>query len=117
MITAGALITEIITRISELYDWQERKAVTKTVFQLTDEQLTNLSGTYITNDSDRYEIAVTTDGETIVVNIGAFVVDQVFYPEGETAFFAMEGRPLISAKGLMARCCTKLQWFCRCYQS
>ncbi|WP_262694568.1 serine hydrolase domain-containing protein [Kordiimonas aquimaris] len=90
----GALIAEILTRISELYNWQERKPVIKTLVELTSEQLTSLAGTYITDDSDSHEIIVTTEGETIVVNIGEFVVDQVFYPEGETAFFTMKGASL-----------------------
>lgn len=98
----NGLITEIINRIGELHNWHEPKPVTKKIITLSQAQLDAFSGNYRSEDPDVPLIKLHVAGETLIVDVGNFVVDEVFFPEAETTFFAMSGASLnftVSANG------------------
>lgn len=92
--SGSALINEIMIRIGEVYGWAENKPTIKKLVPMTAEMRTSYTGTYDAPAPVDAKIIVTSSDEGLMVNVGEFVVDQAFLPEGESIFFAMDGTPL-----------------------
>jgi CubicO group peptidase (beta-lactamase class C family) len=89
-----ALIDEIMNRISDIYHWDEFNPIEKTVTALDPKLFKSILGEYKITEPFDTTLVITEKEGKFMVNIGEFVVDEMFFPESERQLFSMTGMSL-----------------------